>query len=60
MSANTHEAGVEIAQTYGYGIYDALVIAVALEASCSVLYSEDMHDGQRIEGVTIRNPFRSG
>ena len=41
-----------------YHIYDAPVIAAALEASCSTLYSEDMHDGQVIDGLTIRNPFR--
>jgi len=34
------------------------VIAAALEASCRTLYSEDMHDGQAIESLTIRNPFR--
>jgi predicted nucleic acid-binding protein len=44
-------------ERYGYYIYDALVIAAALEASCRTLYSEDMRDGQVIEGLTIRNPF---
>jgi predicted nucleic acid-binding protein len=29
-------------------------------ASCDTLYSDDMQDGQRIAGVTIRNPFRKG
>ncbi|WP_252263399.1 hypothetical protein [Paracidobacterium acidisoli] len=41
----------------GYQIYDALVIAAALEAGCTTLYSEDMQDGQKIDGLTIRNPF---
>jgi predicted nucleic acid-binding protein len=53
----THDAALRIVRRYGYHIYDALVIAAALEASCSTLYSEDMHDGQVIEGLTIRNPF---
>jgi predicted nucleic acid-binding protein len=39
-------------------IYDALVVAAALEAGCATLYSEDLHDGQTIDGqLTIRNPF---
>jgi predicted nucleic acid-binding protein len=33
-----------------------LILAAALEAGCTVLYSEDMQDGQQIESLTIRNP----
>jgi predicted nucleic acid-binding protein len=37
----------------------AVVEAAALEADCDTLYSEDMQDGQVIDGrVAIRNPFR--
>lgn len=57
ITLKTHEGGIRIAERFGYSIYDSLVIATAIEASCGVLYSEDMHNGQRIEGVTIRNPF---
>jgi hypothetical protein len=28
-----------------------------LKGGCSVLYSEDLQDGQRVMGVTIKNPF---
>jgi predicted nucleic acid-binding protein len=31
--------------------------AAAVEADCSVFYSEDMRDGQTIADLTIRNPF---
>lgn len=57
LTIDTHEAGLRIAERYGYHIFDALMIAAALEASCGVLYSEDMQDGQVIDGLTIRNPF---
>ena len=58
ITIETHEAALRVAETYGYGIYDALVIAAALEVGCETLYSEDLHDGQTIDGrVTIRNPF---
>lgn len=54
----THEAALGIAGRLGYGLYDSLVIASALEAGCVRLYSEDMQDEQVIEGtLTIRNPF---
>ena len=56
LTEETHEAAVDIAIRYRYSIYDALMIASALLASCDTLYSEDMQDGQRIEGLTIRNP----
>jgi predicted nucleic acid-binding protein len=59
ITQDTHEAALEIAQQYGFGIYDALIVASALEAKCTILYSEDMQDGQVIDhGLAIRNPFR--
>jgi predicted nucleic acid-binding protein len=54
----THEIAVKIAERYEYRIYDSLIIASALEARCEVLYSEDLQDGQEIDGrMTVRNPF---
>lgn len=58
LTVKTHEAALKIAERHGYGIYDALVVAAALDAGCETVYSEDLHDGQTIDGqVTIRNPF---
>lgn len=67
ISLDTHRGALGIAEKYGYGIYDALIVAAALEAGCTTLYSEDLQDGQIIERqserqadrrLTIRNPFR--
>lgn len=58
LTIDVHEDAVKIAEHYGYHIYDALILAAALKAECSILYSEDMQDGQSIETLTIRNPFR--
>ena len=52
-----HEVGMQIARRCGFRIYDALIVAAALEAGCTTLYSDDMQDGQRIGALTIRNPF---
>ena len=38
--------------------YDSLIVAAALEAGCSILYSEDMHHGQQFNDLKIENPFR--
>jgi predicted nucleic acid-binding protein len=57
LTVETLEGAVHIAERYGYSIFDALVIAAALHAGARTLYSDDMHDGQAIDGLTIRNPF---
>jgi predicted nucleic acid-binding protein len=57
LSVETHEAALEIAEQYGYHIYDALILAAALDADCDTLYTEDMQNGQRVGAITIRNPF---
>ena len=58
LTLATHRLALEIAQRFGYHIFDALMIAAALEASSETLYSEDMQDGQKIGELAIRNPFR--
>lgn len=42
-----------------FSFYDSLIVAAALEAGCKRLLSEDMQDGQRIEGLRIENPFKA-
>ena len=36
---------------------DGLIVASALASGATILYSEDMHDGLTIEGITIVKPF---
>lgn len=57
-SSTLIERGIDIQDRYQYGFYDSLIIAAALEAGCKRLLSEDMQHGQRIERLTIENPFR--
>lgn len=37
--------------------WDALILSSALSAKCNSVYSEDMNDGQLINGIKIINPF---
>ncbi|MGA3018671.1 MAG: PIN domain-containing protein [Bryobacteraceae bacterium] len=60
LTIETLRLALGIAKRHKYHIYDALVIASALEASCATLYSEDLQNGQVIGGLTIRNPFQKG
>jgi predicted nucleic acid-binding protein len=57
----THDEALRIAERYGYSMFDALVVASALQAGSDTLWSEDMHDGMVIGGrLRISNPFRTG
>jgi len=45
-------------ERYGFSFFDCLMLSSALESNCNILYSEDMADGQTIEGkLKIVNPF---
>src|SRR5262245_25486269 len=57
LTLETHDRAINIAGRYGLSINDSLIVAAAIQSGGSILYSEDMRDGQTIEGVTIRNPF---
>jgi predicted nucleic acid-binding protein len=58
VSVNTIEMALNLAERYQYSYFDSLILASALEAGCQILYSEDLHDGQRIENqLMIINPF---
>ena len=55
----THDEALRTAERYGYSIFDALVVASALQANCETLWSEDMHHGMVVDGrLRIANPFR--
>lgn len=58
-SPEIYQHALRLHARYKYSYYDSLMIAAALEAGCETLYSEDMQDGQTIEQLTIRNPFRN-
>lgn len=38
--------------------WDSLIIVAAQKARCDILYTEDMNDGQRFDGLTVCNPFK--
>jgi predicted nucleic acid-binding protein len=59
LDVETHELGLELAERYRYSVYDSMVLAAALRAGCSTVFSEDFQHGQKIDRLTIINPFRS-
>jgi predicted nucleic acid-binding protein len=57
VALSTHEFAVSLARHDGFDIYDALILAAALEAGCETLYSEDLQHGRRFGDLTVVNPF---
>lgn len=52
------DAGVDCSILNAVSFWDGLIVASASAAKCAELLSEDLTDGQVIQGVTVRNPFR--
>lgn len=58
LTIEIHEQGLTIAEQFGFSLYDSLIISAALQADCTIVYSEDMQHGQNINGqLLILNPF---
>ena len=56
---NTIRQACQLAKRYGFSFYDSMIVSAAIECNCIILYSEDLQDGQVIEGkLTVKNPFK--
>ena len=56
-SAVLYQDAITLQGRYGFSFYDSLIVAAALEAGCTRLYSEDLQHGQQGQRLTIVNPF---
>jgi predicted nucleic acid-binding protein len=58
VTVDTHELGLDIAERFGFSLYDSMIVSSALQSGCAILYSEDLQHGQKINGqLAITNPF---
>lgn len=48
---------MEIEAGYSLSFWDALIIAAAHTKNAQIILTEDLNDGQLIEGIKIQNPF---
>ncbi len=44
----------------GFSYWDSLMIASAIQNNCTILYSEDLQHQQKIQTLTVINPFVKG
>ena len=58
IDTETLQSAEKMMKRYDFQIFDAIIVAAALEAGCKILYSEDMQNELLIEKhLKIINPF---
>ncbi len=57
-SVDLFQDALEICSRWQLSWYDSLILAAASEAKCTVIYTEGLQHGAKINGVRIENPFR--
>jgi len=58
ISPGTLHYASKLIKQYKFQLFDAVIIAAAIEAQCDMLYSEDMHHKLLVDNkLTIINPF---
>ena len=58
LTVQTHEIGRALGERYSFSVYDSMIVASALIAGCTTLWTEDMQDGLLVESqLRIANPF---
>jgi predicted nucleic acid-binding protein len=50
-------AAATLSSRHQLSFWDAMVVRSAAELRCDTLWTEDLNDGQVVEGVQLRNPF---
>lgn len=50
---------IETTRRYHFSFWDCLIIQAALRGGATILYSEDLQQGQMIETLRVEDPFQS-
>lgn len=60
VDADTVDAAWELQDRLALSYWDALMVAAAQQQGCTLLLTEDLQHGQRIDSLRIVNPFVAG
>jgi len=52
-------AAIDLKAKYKLSFWDSLILEAARRSEATILYSEDLSNGQQVEGLTIVNPFEN-
>jgi predicted nucleic acid-binding protein len=59
ITYETVQKALDLKEKYDYSYYDSLILAAAIISDCVFVLSEDLHDGQIIDGkIEIVNIFK--
>jgi predicted nucleic acid-binding protein len=59
LSGDILETAWRIQARYKISFWDSLIVSAAKAASCRYLLTEDLQEGQELDGVVVVNPFRN-
>jgi len=51
-------SAIDIHQTNHISFWDSLIVSAAKAANCSIILSEDLNHGQKVEGITVQSPLK--
>jgi predicted nucleic acid-binding protein len=57
IDADILDRGWKLQDRYRLSFWDALIVAAAAAAGCRYLLTEDLQNGQELDGVLVINPF---
>ncbi len=57
MTLPVLNSALQIRQKYGFSFWDSAVIAAARALGCDRVYTEDLSQGQVVEGLRVIDPF---
>jgi predicted nucleic acid-binding protein len=60
LDGRTTDSTMRIMDRYGFDFWDSQILAAAIASGARYLITEDLQDGQVIDGVTVVDPFREG
>jgi len=57
IDLNMVNRAVDTHKTYRISYWDSLIVSAAERAGCTMIFSEDLSDGQTYHNILVRNPF---
>ena len=51
-------AAIDLYRLHGFSFWDAMILRMAQQAGCRVVFSEDLQESRQVEGILVVNPFR--
>jgi predicted nucleic acid-binding protein len=58
VTTETILRAIKIKKRYKLSFWDSVIVSAAVDGKCRILFTEDLSDGMKIEGIKIVNPFK--